>query len=76
MNSLKEIRISNGLKQYEAAKKLKVSKDYLCMLENGKRLPSNKLISRMAELYEATPDKIFLAANRTICSDNTCHETV
>ncbi len=75
MNSLKEIRKSTGLKQYEAAEKLKVSKDYLCMLESGKRQPSIKLILRMAKLYALTPDRIFIAINGTICSSNVSQET-
>ena len=75
MSTLKDIRELTGLKQYEAAEKLSISKDYLCMLEKGKRQPSNKLISRMAILYKTNPEKIFLAANRTICTEEHCKET-
>ncbi len=75
MDTLKEIRESTGLKQYEAAEKLDISKDYLCMLENGKRQPSNKLISRMSTLYDINPEKIFLVCNRTICAEKVCRES-
>lgn len=69
VDKLKDIRELARLKQYEAAEKLDISKDYLCMLENGRRSPSNKLISKMSKLYNVAPEKVFLAANRTICTD-------
>ncbi|WP_431602570.1 helix-turn-helix transcriptional regulator [Clostridium pasteurianum] len=69
LSSLKEFRKNIGLKQYEAAKLLGISKDYLNMLENGRRTPSTKLISEMGKLYDAPPEDIFLIINRTYCSE-------
>lgn len=66
--SLKSFRENQGLKQFEAAEKLGITNDYLSMIENGKRSPSNKLTFRMAELYGVKPEDIFLTANRTICT--------
>lgn len=66
--NLKEIRINLGLKQHDVAKLLGVTKDYICMIENGRRTPSYKLIVKMAEVYKIPPEEIFLAVNRTICS--------
>lgn len=69
MNSIKEFRENIGLKQYEAAKQLGITKDYLSMLENRKRTPSTKLITQMALLYNKAPEDIFLATCRTYCSN-------
>lgn len=68
MNSIKEFRENVGLKQYEAAKKLGITKDYLSMLENRRRTPSTKLITQMALIYNKAPEDIFLAIYRTYCS--------
>lgn len=68
MDTLKEFRLNNNLKQCDAAKKLGITKDYLYMLEAGKRTPSTKLISEMAKLYNMPPEDIFLVISRTICS--------
>jgi len=59
METLKSMREAIGFKQFEAADKLDISKDYLCMLENGKRQPNNKLIMKMSILYCASPENIF-----------------
>lgn len=64
--SLKNFREDQGLKQFEAAEKLGITNDYLSMIENGKRTPSNKLTFKMAELYKVKPEDIFLTANGTI----------
>jgi putative transcriptional regulator len=69
MISIKEMRNKKGLKQYEAAKKLNISKDYLSALENNKKTPSLNLIYKMSELYDELPEKIFLSLNRTICKN-------
>ena len=76
MNSLKQFRVENKLKQYEAAKMLGITKDYLYMLEAGKRTPSTKLISEMAKLYNIPPEDIFLVINRTYCSEHTINEVI
>lgn len=75
METLKDIREAIGLKQYEAAEKLDITKDYICMLEKGKRQPSNKLIIKMAKLYNTEASKIFLASNRTICTNDSGSES-
>jgi putative transcriptional regulator len=66
---LKEIRKNKGLKQYEVAKMLGVTKDYISMLERGKRTPSSRLIRKMAEIYNVPPEQIFLAVCGTISSE-------
>ena len=68
MKSLKEIRHEIGLKQYEAAKLLGITKDYLYMLEKGKRKPSHGLIEKMSVVYKIAPEIIFMSCNRTICT--------
>ena len=65
---IQEIRQKTGLTQVEAAKKLNITKDYLSMIETGKRRCSFNLINLMAELYNEKPEIIFLAINRTYCS--------
>lgn len=63
--TLREIREKAHLSIEEAAKRLGITYDYLIMLENNKRKPSWKLLFRMAKVYSAKPEKIFLTIRRT-----------
>lgn len=65
MKDLKKIRTSKDLYQYEAAKKLEISKDYLNMIENGRKKPGRDLLIKMSNLYEISIEDIFLAMSRT-----------
>ena len=65
--TLKDLRERAGLTQELAAWKLKICKNYLSLLENGKRNPSDKLKYRMAKLYKVSIDEFFIAIQTTKC---------
>lgn len=62
---LQDFRIEKGLTIEQAAKILEISKQYLSMLENGHRNPSDSLKIKMAKLYDCEIIDIFLAINST-----------
>ncbi|EOJ18976.1 replication initiation factor domain-containing protein, partial [Enterococcus faecalis] len=49
---LKELRLKVGLKQREVADIFEISKNYLSMIESGKRKCSEKLYTELKEYYE------------------------
>lgn len=63
--TLQGLRINKKLTQEQAAKILMITKEYLSMLENGDRNPSDSLKEKMAKLYECTIGDIYLAINST-----------
>lgn len=65
--TLQEMRIKKGLTQQQASKILGINADYLSMLENKKRNPSDKLKKKMAKLYDLSIADIFLAIQLTKC---------
>lgn len=48
---LKQARLESELNVKNAAERLEIRAEYLSMIENGHREPSQKLIAKMAELY-------------------------
>ncbi|KOS71695.1 hypothetical protein AEA09_01525 [Lysinibacillus contaminans] len=46
---IKERRIERGIKQFELAKKIGVSRTYLSDIENNRYLPGAKLLSKINE---------------------------
>lgn len=64
-NTLKDLREDKKLTQEQASKILLITKEYLSMLENGSRNPSDTLKEKMAKLYECSIVDIFLAINST-----------
>lgn len=65
--TLQEMRLKKGLTQEQASKILDINSDYLSMLENNIRNPSDKLKKKMAKLYGVDISDIFLAINITKC---------
>lgn len=63
--TLQELRKSKELTQEQTAKVLEITKEYLSMLENGDRNPSDSLKEKMAKLYNCTIADIFLAISST-----------
>lgn len=63
--TLQELRKNKHLTQEQAAKILMISVQYLSMLENGSRNPSDTLKQKMAKLYECNIADIFLIINST-----------
>ena len=63
--TLKDLRESKKLTQEQSSKILLITKEYLSMLENGIRNPSDTLKEKMAKLYGCSIPDIFLAINST-----------
>ena len=61
MNIIKELREKAGISQTELAKRLHVTNDYLCMIENNRRSPSLKLAMSMAKEFDVKLDALFYA---------------
>lgn len=65
--TLQELRKNKKLTQEQASKLLEITKEYLSMLENGDRNPSDSLKEKMAKLYDCSIADIFLSINSTKC---------
>lgn len=63
--TLQDLRNNKKLTQEQASKLLTITKEYLSMLENGDRNPSDNLKQKMAKLYNCEIADIFLAINST-----------
>lgn len=62
---LQDLRNKRNLTQEQASKILGIRKEYLSMIENGERNPSDELKEKMTKLYECGIADIFLALNST-----------
>ena len=65
IKNLQDLRNEKGLTQEQASKVFGITKEYLSMLENGDRNPSDNLKKKMAKLYDCDIADIFLAINST-----------
>lgn len=65
--TLQKLRKDKSLTQEQASKLLSITKEYLSMLENGDRNPSDSLKEKMAKLYNCSIADIFLAISSTKC---------
>ena len=65
--TLQDLRKDKKLTQEEASSMLLITKEYLSMLENGTRNPSDSLKEKIAKLYNCNIADIFLAINSTKC---------
>ncbi len=63
--TLQDLRKDKKLTQEQTSKILIITKEYLSMLENGDRNPSDSLKEKMAKLYNCSIADIFLAVNST-----------
>lgn len=59
-NRLEELRIQHGIKQEELAAALKVSRQTISSLENGRYNPSIILALRLARYFGLAVEEIFL----------------
>lgn len=64
--NVKEIRETLNLTQAELAIALEVSRNYVCLLEAGKRVPSQKIINKLKLLANSDINKSTPNANKTI----------
>lgn len=63
--TIKEIRKMRGFTRKQVAEKIGITKDYVYMIESGKRSPSDKIKNKLAELFNLPVVQIFLAIQRT-----------
>ncbi len=64
---LRKLREDKKLTQEQASKILKITKEYLSMIERAERNPSDTLKEGMAELYNVSIAEIFLSIKQTKC---------
>ena len=62
---LQDLRNKRNLTQEQASKILDIRKEYLSMIENGERNPSDELKGKMMKLYDCSITDIILALNST-----------
>ena len=65
--TLQELRVKKGLTQEEVGKLTDTTKDYISLLERGKRNPSDKMKEKLAKIFGVEVYQIFLAIQRTKC---------
>ncbi len=58
-NNVAQLRELKGEKQYETAKNLGITNDYLSMIERGDRTPGFKLAKKIADYFDSTIEEIF-----------------
>jgi putative transcriptional regulator len=57
--NIKIARIKKGVSQKEFASKIGKTANFLCLIENGKRTPSIRLLSKMAKELGITMSELF-----------------
>mgnify|MGYP000294427872 FL=1 len=60
--ALRLLRIFNGYKSAELAKKLKLSQSYVSELENGKKQPTMEVLDKYAKVFEMKKSTLMLFA--------------
>ena len=59
-NRLEELRLQRGIRQEELAAALKVSRQTISSLENGRYNPSIQLAFKLARYFEVTVEELFI----------------
>ena len=57
--TLKQLRISTNMKQFELAKSLNLQTSTVSMWEKGKSYPSIPTIHKIAKILKVTPEEVF-----------------
>lgn len=57
--TLKQLRISTNMKQFELAKSLNLQTSTVSMWEKGKSYPSIPTIYKIAKILKVTPEEVF-----------------
>ena len=60
--ALRLLRIFNGYKSAELAKKLELSQSYVSELENGKKQPTMEVLDKYAKVFEMKKSTLMLCA--------------
>ena len=61
-DALRLLRIFNGYKSAELAKKLELSQSYVSELENGKKQPTMEVLDKYAKVFEMKKSTLMLFA--------------
>lgn len=61
--TIKLFRINSGLNQKELAKRALISVNYLSLIENDRRVPSNKLLERLTTELNISTSQLLLQAS-------------
>ena len=61
-DALRLLRIFNGYKSAELAKKLELSQSYVSELENGKKQPTIEVLDKYAKVFEMKKSTLMLFA--------------
>lgn len=56
--NIKAIRLAKGWGQDETAKKLKMSRPWYSLLENGRLVPTNSMRVRIEKVFEKTTEEL------------------
>ena len=62
-NILKLIRTNKSITQKEMAEKLKISQNYLSLIESNKKNPSNDKIAEFAKLFNISKEALFFVSS-------------
>ncbi|MED0687934.1 helix-turn-helix transcriptional regulator [Anoxybacillus ayderensis] len=65
LDKLKSIRTEKGLSCKQVADSVGISKEYYWMIENGKRRLNYELAVKIAQVFDTSPDNIFLGNQLT-----------
>ncbi|KIP21094.1 putative transcriptional regulator [Anoxybacillus ayderensis] len=65
LEKLKSIRTEKGLSCKQVADLVGISKEYYWMIENGKRRLNYELAVKIAQVFDTSPDNIFLGNQLT-----------
>ena len=55
---IRALRINLGLSQQELARKIGTSQQHVSFIENNERLPSLKILRKIAETFQVTIDEL------------------
>lgn len=70
VNNLRFLRDEMGLTQAEVAKAVDISRPFYNQLENGVRMPSLQVASRLARFFAVPIEDIFLTSNIALGNEN------
>ncbi|MDD3654819.1 MAG: helix-turn-helix transcriptional regulator [Desulfotomaculaceae bacterium] len=63
-HKLKRLRQARGYTQAKLGSELGVARDYINMIENGRRTPGLALAKRTADFFGVTIDELFFSPDR------------
>lgn len=68
-NRIKEVRKAAGLSQAEMAKRLSLSRNFVSLLENGERMPSDRTLNDICETFNVNEEWLRTGAGEMFAQD-------